>query len=1318
METWLEESGAVGLNNLELADFPVTGRGLRTLTRFKEGGNILTIPSGVLWTVEHAYADPILGPALRSTSPRLSVEDTLAVYILYVRSRESGYDGRRNHVERLPSSYSSSIFFTEEQLEVCAGTSLYTVTKQLEQSIENDHRQLVMRILGQHPDLFPLDKFNIKDYKWALCTVWSRSMDFALPEGKSIRLLAPFADMLNHSSEAKQCHVYDTSSGNLSIVAGKDYEAGDQVFINYGSIPNNRLLRLYGFVVPGNPNDSYDLVLATHPMAPFFEEKQKLWASTDLDSTSTVTLTLADPLPKAVLRYLRIQRLNESDIAVLALQQRTDVTNAKISDSNEKEVLEFLVQAIDGLLNNFGTQLEILEKQLAEGFYSPGENAWAAAHVSVGEQRVLRLAKNRAEDMLVAMDRGKENGRDSPSAPGRLDLQQIEIFSVPLSIELRVSLHLEATEEAYKKASLLAPNDPSPISNLSAVSYETGDYEGAIGYVRQALLLPSPEQHEHVDKDKLYHRMAKCFLHLRDLTSAKDAISSIRNADLRKKLTATVESVDALRDEVSDESVLRKQILDRVSRYKSSLQDIPEYFCVGHDDVDLFNEDFGEGKPGKNDLSFLFAGSGDGRNAFSAILNMYYKELSTKGWCFGKLHLTLLDLKTAALARVLIFFSMMVECAAVKERRGVREAEDHVLDMAYLFSCHIIPPFVAARLQSTISRLIDMLDGKLTDENNSLHFVCIPDGDKMPLRRVLRQWQSPCIGLSKVSDMRSVVRRIHQEAQRCRMQACHGIEKKESSRESGKIDFDNFATILPSAEVAQRREPPLVKPLALYTSTGSSVELLRYIDANWMVNNTIIDYDWADRSRQRGFNIVGSLEFEPLNVSKSMGGPPPSKSREMSPVESLAFTFKGFTSSVSLLSSQKRLVIELITGEMADVMERMRYNLLDHRLPSPNNSASTLDSNLFPRKYDYVHVSNIPEDKRSSLRFNNLLNPPEFQNHESFQSEYLLMYDMDRIRRHFLVTKRPGEVTDEQLPPMFKGLVSPFAFEGYMVWDRIPQNKMTFQELMPRAEFEKWIHGHLLKICLPYPRPIFSGSPVYAPLNLTTIIRLVIAMFEVGYPAHWLLAILSSMCTGVLTTSARPPAKRVCDVSDVDRKHPVQQSTIYPWVPELTTLLSIWRRLLPFGTDPLDALLVPLNNVCQYSVAFPPFQAENERYPHFMLLFWNTEIATTERPPESNYRLFLDGDAGDGSTSAKRIRKMGIVAVTAFRFHSNSRTAVFWMRSDKIEEMRAGKWRVFIWRTDAWTSASDGVDVSSGVVTGKKWTESAQSCNSVQEGDT
>ncbi|KAL6807578.1 SET domain-containing protein [Trichoderma sp. SZMC 28013] len=407
MEGWLKESGAVGLESLELAEFPVTGRGARALRRFKQGERILTIPGDCLWTVEHAYSDPLLGPVLRSTQPPLSVENTLAIYLLF-----SGYDGLRSHVATLPASYSSSIFFEEDELEVCAGTSLYTITKQLEQRIEDDYKGLIMRVLGLHPDLFPLDKFTIADYKWALCSLWSRAMDFVLPDVKSLRVLAPFADMLNHSPEVKQCHAYDPLSGSLSVLAGKDCEVGDQVSIFYGSIPNNRLLRLYGFVMPDNPNDSYDLVLSTHPMAPFYGKKQKLWALAGLDSISTISLTLTDPLPKGVLQYLRIQRLDEADLAAIALQKLD--TSERISDTKEVEVLQFVAESIGSLLNSFGTPLEKLQGNLAEGVYPSGGNAWAAAHASVGEQRVLRLARKRAEELLKAVKSGNGIKRALP----------------------------------------------------------------------------------------------------------------------------------------------------------------------------------------------------------------------------------------------------------------------------------------------------------------------------------------------------------------------------------------------------------------------------------------------------------------------------------------------------------------------------------------------------------------------------------------------------------------------------------------------------------------------------------------------------------------------------------------------------------------------------------------------------------------------------------------------------------------------------------------------------------------------------------------
>jgi SET domain len=54
-------------------------------------------------------------------------------------------------------------------------------------------------------------------------------MNFRLSDGQQLRLIAPFADMLNHSPDIPMCHIYDATNKTLRIVAGKDYEVGEQV---------------------------------------------------------------------------------------------------------------------------------------------------------------------------------------------------------------------------------------------------------------------------------------------------------------------------------------------------------------------------------------------------------------------------------------------------------------------------------------------------------------------------------------------------------------------------------------------------------------------------------------------------------------------------------------------------------------------------------------------------------------------------------------------------------------------------------------------------------------------------------------------------------------------------------------------------------------------------------------------------------------------------------------------------------------------------------------------------------------------------------
>ncbi|CAG8640871.1 1935_t:CDS:2, partial [Scutellospora calospora] len=396
LQEWLIGGGVEDLSWLQLEDFPDTGRGVKTLRPLKSHDVVLTVPGSFLWTADVAISDPVIGTVIRSVEPPLSVEDILAIFLLFIKSCKTGYDGRRAHVEMLPTSYTASIFFSDDELEICSGSSLYHLTKKLKQQIRDDYLQLLTNLFSKYPDLFPLEKFTQDDYMWALCTIWSRGMDFKLND-KQFRCIAPFADMLNHSLDVELCHIYDPQLNRLQILAGKNYAVGEQVFINYGPVPNNRLLRLYGFILLDNPYDSYDLVLTTHPQAPLYTQKVALLKSVGLQVNCSFPLKLSDPLPLGVLQYLRIQRLSSSEISTAAARNGAkDIISAR----NEDEILRALEEACDNLLAGF-SPLEELEAKIASGAYQKGGNAWAAAHVSIGEQKILNATLQKVKELLA-----------------------------------------------------------------------------------------------------------------------------------------------------------------------------------------------------------------------------------------------------------------------------------------------------------------------------------------------------------------------------------------------------------------------------------------------------------------------------------------------------------------------------------------------------------------------------------------------------------------------------------------------------------------------------------------------------------------------------------------------------------------------------------------------------------------------------------------------------------------------------------------------------------------------------------------------------
>jgi hypothetical protein len=68
--------------------------------------------------------------------------------------------------------------------------------------------------------------------------------------------MCPFIDYFNHSDVG--CDPQHDASG-YSVTADREYKAGDEVFVTYGSHTNDFLLVEYGFLLPENKHDSIPL---------------------------------------------------------------------------------------------------------------------------------------------------------------------------------------------------------------------------------------------------------------------------------------------------------------------------------------------------------------------------------------------------------------------------------------------------------------------------------------------------------------------------------------------------------------------------------------------------------------------------------------------------------------------------------------------------------------------------------------------------------------------------------------------------------------------------------------------------------------------------------------------------------------------------------------------------------------------------------------------------------------------------------------------------------------------------------------------------
>ncbi|KAI6274397.1 hypothetical protein MCOR31_006448 [Pyricularia oryzae] len=410
------------------------------------------------------------------------------------------------------------------------------------------------------------------------------------------------------------------------------------------------------------------------------------------------------------------------------------------------------------------------------------------------------------------------------------------------------------------------------------------------------------------------------------------------------------------------------------------------------------------------------------------------------------------------------------------------------------------------------------------------------------------------------------------------------------------------------------------------------------------------------------------------------------------------------------------------------------------------------------------------QSTQSMLRFRISLNYPLFKSYESYMAEYLAMTGEDTLRGHFGLERLdpvciPGHKpmshydndsdsdsddnsdnnnynsernSDSSSISDIDSLVNNYddswcpgrpdsRYDNYMWLGRTHMltdpKSPHYQERLPRAVFLHTFFSYLLKIVLPYPRPNSSYWPtpgrwqVDSPLNLTAILRFVEHMVvQVGYSSKWISDALTSVCFSVIDTTAREPRSLAALPEEVETMHPSKRISLVPWRAEFTTLLGIWRPLLPFGiliprSGP-DRGLPGLKEICHCSVAFPTLFTGtivnfSRKSKHYMLVFLNAKATSVQEVEGSLYSFLLTPDDGCvDSPLGLGIRGGGVHIITTFTFDARKKMAEFWMRDDVVAELKSGNWIVYLWRTDTWRKASDGVDART-LVPGEHWLDKA-----------
>ncbi|KAI9929695.1 hypothetical protein AWENTII_009458 [Aspergillus wentii] len=393
--------------------------------------------------------------------------------------------------------------------------------------------------------------------------------------------------------------------------------------------------------------------------------------------------------------------------------------------------------------------------------------------------------------------------------------------------------------DIYQKTLQLTPEDYRPLSNLSAVHSELGEYASCSTYGIKALGIVIGSD-ETTALPKIVVRVVKAHLYLKEYDIARQIINTFKNFPIEREFyTAAIEHGEAVNSAFSDERQLRKKIQSDVPSYRPAISTNRECYNLGHDNLQPLLEE--SVIMDEYDVSVFLGGVGDARNLNGTwFLFNIFEEASKRvtGISSKKYHFTINDIKPVVLARNLVLFSMLDDLA-VNTHLSEIERLERLSIVYYVFATQIMPRFAFDHLYKVIDSIIETLETKAP----VIPWVRVYDTDKPLILDALRAWKSTdLLNLTSTGKLisQTVSTMMTDDMGRFDLQG----SEPNTIPKGCETEFHCYnKTLLLRAPppVLKKHDPELLK---LLDSDASIPALRDHLDKNWHVNTTFLDDDW------------------------------------------------------------------------------------------------------------------------------------------------------------------------------------------------------------------------------------------------------------------------------------------------------------------------------------------------------------------------------------------------------------------------------------------------------------------------------------------